>query len=279
LKECLKCLHAQTYQLDAIYLGLPAKARRLDKEYPPLPSDIADLCTVVPMLTDFGPASKIYGALVSESKPDTLILSCDDDTVHEPHLVETLVKHAEDYPQSTVCGTGALIGRGLKMISIVSSLNGFRGWNGLTGFPVGREGRNVDLIFGVGGVMYRRGFFHAESELYTQLFKYALDDERVYMNDDVLISGYLSKYGVKRRLFCDVPTVKCVDSGAGDALSVDIIHMFTRMQEAIDQVKVYGMFSQMEPLDTEETVTWRVLLAIIVGLLIILLIYIWFRLL
>jgi len=252
-------------------------ARRLNKEYPPLPKAIAQLCTVVPLNTDYGPATKMLGALIRETDPDTIIISCDDDTVHDRRLVSKLVEHAQDHPEACICGTGALLGHGLHGISIVSSLAPFRPWNGLTGFYIPPEGRNVDLIFGVAGVLYRRGFFPDKERLEEELLLYSLQDTRIYLNDDVLYSGYLSKRGIKRKVFYDIPDVHCHDSGTGDALSGDLFPMIRRMNEAIEQVKIYGFFPSMEPMTFNESVAWRCAFALLIVLLIIALIVLMFR--
>lgn len=277
LRDSLTSMKNQDYPLDAIYLGLPKKARRLNKEYPPLPDDIAKMCTVVPVDIDYGPLTKIYGGLVSETDPNTLIISCDDDTIHEPNLVRKLVEHHLEHPDSAICGTGALIGRGLPFISIISSLAEFRKWNGLIGFNVGKEGRNVDLIFGVAGVLYKRGFFPSNEELEENLLKYSLLDDRIFHNDDVLVSGYLSKNKIPRKVFYDIPDVKCVDSGAGDALSLNIMGMIGRMNESINQVQQYGLFLNMEPLGLHETVVWRSSVVIITIIIVIILAFLMYR--
>jgi GT2 family glycosyltransferase len=160
LRRSIESMRAQTYHLDAIYLALPKTASRLHKEYPPLPDDFKNLCTVIPTDIDYGPITKVYGALMAEPDPHTVIISCDDDVIFAPDHVQKMVDNHRRYPNIAICGTGALIGKGLALISIVSTVHPFRPWNGMTGFQVDPvEGRKVDLIFGVAGILYRRGFF------------------------------------------------------------------------------------------------------------------------
>jgi hypothetical protein len=102
-------------------------------------------------------------------------------------------------------------------------------------------------------------------------------DDRIFLNDDVLISGYLAKRGIARKVFYDIPNVRCMDSGAGDALSVDVIKMIGRMNEAINQVQLHGFFLVMEPLEMSETPTWRVGVVIVIVIIIVLLIFIMYR--
>jgi hypothetical protein len=269
LKRSILTLKEQTHKLDAIYLTLPFKAKRLNKEYPPLPEDLAALCTVVRTEIDYGPLTKIYGALISEKDPGTVIISCDDDVFFEPNHVESLLAHHETHPQSAICGTGALIGRGLFFISIVSTVRPFHGWSGFTGFEVDKRGHRVDLIFGVAGVLYTRGMFPSNETLREELLRHSLEDDDIFLNDDVLISGYLSKKGIERRVFFDIPTIHH-DNGS-DALSSDIFKMIWRLNTAINKVRALGFFPTMEDVPLDETPAWRVFVTIIFVIAIIIL--------
>lgn len=269
LYESMQTLKRQTRPPDVIYLTLPYRAARLDQEYPPLPEKFNDLCTVVRSELDYGPLTKVYGALMSEKHPDTVIISCDDDVMFSPNHIETMLHHHVVNPNIAICGTGALIGRGLLFISIVSTVQPFRKWSGFTGFDVEKDGRAVDLIFGVAGVLYTRKMFPSPEVLHEELLSYALKDTAIFHNDDILISGYLSREGIERRVFFDIPTIKHVSGD--DALSMDFFKMFRRMEVAIDRVKEYGFFTSMESVPLGETPTGRVLITIVVVILIIVL--------
>ena len=269
LKRSILTLKEQTHKLDAIYLTIPVRATRLNKEYPPLPEDLASLCTVVRCDVDYGPLTKIYGALMSEKDPNTIIISCDDDVFFVPNHVEVLLAHHKTHPKSAICGTGALIGRGLPFISIVSTVRPFQQWSGFTGFTVGKNGRKVDLIFGVASVLYTREMFPANGLLYEELLRHSLEDQDIFHNDDVLVSGYLSKQGIERRIFFDIPTIHH-DNGS-DALSADIFKMIGRLGAAITKVKALGFFPTMEEVPLDETPTGRVIVTAIILIVIIVL--------
>ena len=205
LERTLNSILKQDYPLDAIYLTIPEKAARLDKIYPPLPDSITSKCQIVNIKTDYGPITKIYGALSQESDPKTIIISLDDDVIYPPDLVSSLVKHGQEHKKAAICGTGALLKYGLLFVSMVSSLNFCTWLNPFIGPTITEKGRNIDLVFGVAGVLYRRGFFPSADKLEEELFKYALNNEAVFLNDDILISAYLSKAKIKRKLFKDIP--------------------------------------------------------------------------
>ncbi len=273
LKESIQSMTNQTHKLDAIYLTLPYKAARLNKEYPPLPDDINQLCTVIRTDIDYGPITKVYGALISETDPNTIIISCDDDVLFAPNYIEIMINHHKSHPNSCICGTGALIGRGLFFLSIVSTVKPFDDWKGFTGFEVPIEGRKVDLIFGVAGVLYTRGMFPSNDELNQTLFQHCLNDDAVFHNDDVLISGYLSKQGIERRIFLDIPSITHINGE--DALSGDIFKMIFRLNTSIEKVKSLGYYTTMEESSLAETPAMRVIFTttVIILFLIILLTY------
>src|SRR5690349_10896883 len=76
----------QTRPPDAIYLALPKISRRLGIPYPPMPEFVRAHCTIVQPETDFGPVTKLYGALALETDPHTVIISCDDDIIYPPDM-------------------------------------------------------------------------------------------------------------------------------------------------------------------------------------------------
>ena len=269
LQQSLQSIKFQTHKVDAIYLSIPKISRRLNKSYPPLPDEITKVCTVVYSDVDYGPLTKIYGALMSETYPDTIIISCDDDVLFEANHIEKLLEHYIKCPGTVICGTGALIGKGLLFISIVENIAPFHNWKGTTGFEVPNEGRNVDLIFGASGVLYTRGMFPSKESVHEELFNYALLDEAIFCNDDVLISGYLSKCDIERKVFLDIPPVKSLNGD--DALSANKLLTINRLNKSIDKVKEYGFYTTMEHYGYNETPAGRIFIAGILFIIIIIL--------
>ena len=263
LEKSIKSIREQSYPVDAIYLAIPMKARRLNKEYPQIPDSISNLCTVLRIDIDYGPITKIYGALVSETNPNTVIISCDDDVIYNPDMIRIMIQHHKTNPHIAICGTGALIGRGLVFLSIVSSLRPFRKWNVFTGFDVGKEGRSIDVVFGVAGVLYLRGFFPNKEQLHSEIFKYCFENEAVFLNDDILISGYLNKQNITRKVFCDIPDVVCQNSNRTDALSHGLIKQVRSVNQSINYLMENGFFSTTEVLPLDETIAVKIVINII----------------
>ncbi len=281
LPRTLKTLHNQTRKLDAIYLSLPIQSRRLGVEYPPLPSEVTDLCTVV-SCTDFGPITKILGGLLSEADDSTVIITFDDDMIYPNNLVEVLMNYHVLYPDSALGSSGMLLKYNCPMCAITPNEDTilYR----IPKFSVPDEGRRVDSIYGYPGALYVRKFFPPNDRLQDEFLNYALMTHDMYMNDDITISGYLSLQNVERRIFPNMPTVSFVlDEENGvevrtrtdSEISYNLDKFFQRMNKAIDICKSIGMYANTEPLDVSETIIGVSFIAVLsILLLIVFVIYI-----
>ena len=277
--KTLESLRRQTYKLDAIYLGLPKKSRRLGIEYPPVPSEITKLCTVV-TCPDFGPITKIVGGLLQEKDPNTVIITFDDDMIYPETLVQSLVNHHIKYPDSAIGSSGMLLRYNCPMCAITPNEDNFL--YRIPKFIVPLEGRRVDSIYGYPGALYVRKFFPVKERLEEDFLNFALINNDMLMNDDIVISGYLSLHNIERRIFPNMPVVSFVlDENSGERvrnnneISYDLDRFFQRMNRSIDSSKSIGMYSTTEPLDMSETlvgISFIVVLAVLI--IIILAIYI-----
>lgn len=274
LQKSIEGLLNQTVKLDAIYITLPKKSRRLGIEYPPLPDFITKHCKVVHLEEDYGPVTKIIGGLLAEEKdPDTVIISFDDDTIFDPDFVEVIVKYHDKHPKACICATGALIRIGFfPYWTIISSLKPFDLIKGFTGFNLKKHNNRCDLVFGVGGVLYTRGMFPSNKNLYNEFIRYALEDDSLFYNDDVLISSYLSSKDIDRLVFLDIPSVTLVNGN--DALSSDFIKSSERTRESIQVAKKLGLYKTIEPMTMMETPVAKGAIAAIAIILLIIVVFI-----
>jgi len=269
LEKTLNSIINQTIKPDVIYLTLPKICKRLQQPYPPLPENIKKLCTIVEPIQDYGPICKIYGALTQESDPSTLIFSCDDDVIYSSTLFEEMLKSLEKQPSAVICGTGALIGKGLLFYSNITNLENCKKWNGFIGFSVPENGRKVDLVFGVTSVLYQRNHFSNNLE---ELWEHSLSDHSLFCNDDIVISGYLSSRGVDRYVFYNLPGV-ISGTCSKDALSFDVPSMVLRMHKAIKIAEKRGLFQEYEQSNYSETIFWKTIILLLAFILIFVIIY------
>lgn len=268
LLKTLNCLHEQTVKPDVIYLSIPHVAKRLNQEYPSLPKNITNLCTVVRCEKDYGPICKIYGALYNEQHPDTIIITVDDDVLYPPHFIETFVNKSKICPNAAITGTGVLLGHN-GFFSINTSMKNFTKWNGLIGFNI-KNYRCIDVVQGFSGVLYKRKFFEHD-DLYNNLFKYT-EDLDIFKSDDILLSAYLCKKNIKRITFNNMPIVtNCVESP--DALSGDVFKMMSTFNRTVQKCIDMKMFVHFEKLAMTESPVFKIPLFIILILCIFFIIY------
>lgn len=271
LIRTLHCLKKQDVQLDAIYITIPYVAKRLNKKYPDIPDEINNMATVIRIKEDYGPLCKLYGALINEKNPNTIIISVDDDCIYPPNLVSVLLDYHREYPEVSICGTGALLKNGLLFSSINTNVNHLS--RNISGFNVPNNGRFIDLIHGFVGVLYKRSFFPHKKQLYNELYKYPLLDYSIFCHDDVIISGYLKKNHIKMMTFNNIPSI-IADVKNADALSYNFFDMLSKFNQSIILLKEHGMFLTYENTSITESPTYRVILLVILIIFIILFIYV-----
>jgi hypothetical protein len=259
LMRTLKSLRTQDYPLDAIYLGIPKESRRLKKPYPEFPDEIKQLCTIVSCEHDYGPCTKIVGGLLNEDDPDTIILTFDDDVIYSPNLVSSMLTYHKEYPNIAIGSSGILLKYGFPFYSTISNCKG--NWNTMTGFELTKEGRSVDALCGFSSVLYVRKFFPIKQNLYEEFLKYPLMDNDVYFNDDIMISAFLSKHNIDRKIFPEIPIPNDgkvpdpeIDGLDGNEISFDKINFLQRFRRSINKVQEWGFFTETKPVALYETI-------------------------
>lgn len=270
LVKTLDSIKNQTRQPDAIYLTIPEKAKRTGQSYPPLPSAVSEYCNIVKIKKDWGPICKLYGALIRETHSDTVIVTVDDDVVYPPTLIEIFLSKFNNH--YAITGTGVLVGHGVNLFSINTTMTRVRDWNGIIGFPIPPQGRVVDIVQGFSGCMYRRGFFPPVKHLYKQLMRYT-EDADVFKSDDILVSAHLCKKNINIMTFNfnDVmPAVHpCLDSP--DALSGDLPKMLRTFEMALTKLTKWGFFTHWAPMEPTDSCVIKVSVFLVVIIVFILL--------
>ena len=138
---------------------------------------------------DFGPATKLLGALLVEREPSTIILTVDDDIIYSPLLLPFVRGSApSEAAFSSVCQVLTPSGQDFRSVPDPHWL-----WRiepkACTGWLVGWA-----------GVAYRVGFFADDVFSRARNLSYGC-----FLNDDVWLSGYLLSKGVPRVVFPALP--------------------------------------------------------------------------
>jgi glycosyl transferase family 2 len=185
LRPTIRSLLKQTRPPDEIILAIPEFSLREQRRYV-VPKYISRLprVRVLHCAEDWGPATKFIGAIQDElaaGRENTLIMVVDDDRVYPRDALETYLYYSEQLPNAALCFRGAAIPSTMdwddaKMIR-ASEL---------------REPRPVAVITGCGSYLIQPRFFD------ESLWDYSIAPQLAFVIDDIWISGWLSRRGVKR---------------------------------------------------------------------------------
>jgi len=278
LLRTLRSLRAQEYELDAIYLGIPKESRRLKTKYPEFTDEIKELCTIVECEHDYGPCTKIAGGLMMENDPETIILTFDDDVIYSPRLVGKMIEYHKKHPDCAIGSSGILLKYGFPFYSTISNCEAH--WNTMTGFELTIEGRSVDALCGFSSVLYIRKFFPMKDRLHSDFLEYPLMDDDVYYNDDIMISAYLSRQNIDRRVFPEIPIANegkiddpDIDHLDGNEISFDKLAFLQRFRRSINKVKEWGFFPNTQSVSLNETIGGHIIIVATLIVVLILMIY------
>jgi len=183
LRPALNSLLTQDYPPSAIYLAVPRQSVRERKPYQ-MPGWLAEhpAVTVIDCERDWGPASKLLPTLLAErERPDTLVITVDDDNIYPREMVATFVKFSQRLPDAALCFRGHVVSGRWKESPAVF------------GTRVSTPTR-MDIITGCGGILVKPRFFD------DAVFDYSGAPPSAFFVDDVWISGQLARRGVPRYL-------------------------------------------------------------------------------
>lgn len=282
LLNTLSYLKQQDYPVSAIYLTIPEVSKRFNTAYPEPPQAIKDLVTVVRIQKDYGPICKIIGALLNEPDPNTLIVTCDDDIVYSPNLVSSLVRESKKHPNAAIGGSGLFLSGGLSFYSYHCHSVYHR--NFMLDFHVPDHGRDVEILCGFSGVLYPRSAFpeaETEEDLY-ELLNYTNYSKDIFLNDDVLLSAWMSYQGCRRVVVKDTPLADEYRLLAGNtqpdhdklALSNNMWSFVQRLRISYMQCLEFKLFKEQLRCSGIETVGVKIIVITVIIVILILLVWV-----
>ena len=238
-------------ELEIIYLTIPWIFTKTQQEYI-IPKDVYmyNKCSIV-RGQDYGPITKITGALFSEHDPDTLIVTFDDDVIYPKYLVKSMLEKRSKYPDSAIGSSGFQIGQFPTYGSII--MNQAKNNNMWFNPYVPEKGLNVDILAGYAGAMYKRGYFPPIEKIQTFLY-YPINHSLLYINDDVFISAWLSSQEIQRRVF-KLPEVTLRSTSQKDGLSTLVIPFCLNFIRAIRQCFSLGLMKSNVSITWYSTIT------------------------
>ncbi len=185
LMPTIRSLLKQTWPLDEIVLAIPEFSVRERRPYV-VPKYISRLprVRVLRCREDWGPATKFIPVIQEElaaGRGSSLIMVVDDDRVYPRDALETYLHYSKQLPDAALCFRGAAMPQSMdwrdaKMIR-ASEL---------------RQPRPAAVITGCGSYFIQPRFFN------ESVWDYSKAPSGAFYMDDIWISGWLSRRGVKR---------------------------------------------------------------------------------
>src|SRR5213080_2603364 len=185
LRPTIRSLLKQTRPPDEIVLAIPEFSVREQRPYV-VPKCIFQLprVRVLRCREDYGPATKFIAAIQDElaaGRENTLIMVVDDDRLYPRDALETYLHFNNQFPDAALCFRGAAMPSTLdwddaKMIYAKDL----------------RDPRPVAVITGCGSYLVQPRFFD------QSLWNYSVAPSVAFYIDDIWISAWLSRRGVKR---------------------------------------------------------------------------------
>lgn len=178
----LELLGKQTEEFEEILVNIPHSLKRTGETYH-VPEWLVDIPKIrIHRCDDYGPATKLLGALQCHTDPSTFIITVDDDVCYPPVMVETYMQCWAKYGMHVYCTVGFNIQDAAAFSKEVrGSLSAVRG-----------HLKNVEVAEGFGSVLFQRRFF--EDDIFEvwncpAFFAYS---------DDLYISNYLSRKNIRK---------------------------------------------------------------------------------
>src|SRR6266513_2764827 len=185
LEPTIRSLLKQTRPPDEIVLAIPEFSVREQRPYV-VPEYLLRLprVRVLHCAEEWGPATKFIGAIQGElaaGRENSLIMVVDDDRLYPRDALETYLYYSEQLPKAALCFRGA---------AMPSTLD----WDDARMIYAKdlREPHRVAVITGCGSYLIQPRFFD------ESLWDYSGAPQIAFHIDDIWISGWLSRRGVKR---------------------------------------------------------------------------------
>lgn len=178
MRDMLTALARQDDEVSEILLNLPYRLARTGEPY-----DIPGWMATVPKLRvnrcrDYGPATKLLGALERETDPDTLIITVDDDIMYPDDMVAAYRRYATGGEACAYCTSGFNIPDPFA-VGVRGALRGVRG-----------HLMPAQVAEGYGSCLYRRSFFD------QSIFVMQDVPDFLRYSDDIYISNHLARRNV-----------------------------------------------------------------------------------
>lgn len=167
----------QTITPDTIELWVSREYKRIEKNNK-LPELKKYKNLEVSYVEDIGPLTKIYYSIKKHYNDDVNIITIDDDVIYPNTFIEKLLEYEALNPNKAIGYRGRIL---------VNKLD----YNTSRLVITNNSVRNVDIITGTWGALYKPSFFKKN-------FFNLTNDKSIFMVDDIWITGNLADNNIER---------------------------------------------------------------------------------
>lgn len=192
LPQVIQSLAAQTVKPDSIEVYLPRFYRRHELNTFKIGEkiDLHDICKIIWIDHDYGPASKILPASIRYRGTETKLVYCDDDKIYHPFMLEAMLRTAEANPDCVIANRVQSSTRLVAKARWTKKGVGYRVLRALTlgtWKPVRSKSLYyIDIALGCDGVMISPDFIDDEAYQIPEI---------MWTVDDIWLSGIYLKNG------------------------------------------------------------------------------------
>jgi hypothetical protein len=231
-KKVVEAMLLQKMRAKEIRINIPHVLKKTGQKYV-VPKWLERLPVTIIRCEDYGPATKYIPTLRHYIKENPLqkILIYDDDAIMPPNTISGYNRYLKKFPCATLTAKGNLLKR--RKMYIVGSYN--RGYNYISAthptlklvlgilylgqsYPRYLVSKNrcksVDIIFGGAGYLIQPWMFDIE-----ELCDYSKMPKEAFYVDDIVISGFLAKRGIKRLVVPELQLPKVTSDVAMNYIS------------------------------------------------------------
>ncbi|KAJ3068930.1 hypothetical protein HK102_007035, partial [Quaeritorhiza haematococci] len=186
INDTIHSIANQSRKVDRILLSIPWEVKRVKvpAELPPIVKELEEEfkgILKIKRTEDYGPSTKLLGALLDEKDPETIIITVDDDTIYHRDMVLSLVDTIHRIPNVAPCFVCEIWPWWFPFKPIYQLWEGeCRGWANA-----------------FAATAFRVGYFGEGEGEGRPIFDYSEAPKGCRLHDDVWITGNMYRRGIR----------------------------------------------------------------------------------
>lgn len=234
--KTIKSIKNQTVVPNNIFITIPDYSNNKHKRFD-LPKKIIDdkKIVIIRYKKDYKKLLNIVGPLIRINDDKTIIITMNNN-IYSKYLIEDLINIHKKYPESAIGYSGYILGKLPYCFCKIN--NKKKDYFKFYSTNIKNKYKNVDVLNNNTAILFKRSFF-PKYEPFDELLKYSeIDESLKNINSDMLISGYLSKNKISRKVFKNNREIISNNSLNND----NLYNNFKNIYSSFYKLKKNGMF-------------------------------------